>query len=349
MIVYGWNNYCLKTITSKEISTNESDTLNAKIQYRIKYFHLFWIPVFPLGTYWTLNMNGKQMELTPEMKAALNTVDKSNFMWIFSWSGILLPLLIFGGMQLQSKMERRRYSSHMEDSRIYLESYFKDQSKHQSLNERVDALTNLCDSILEYHIESGGDVSVDVDRASIPMDTAETAMIMRYFETIATQPESIEGLNESNTVILTRGHDFTEGFYTLPQGVIIRSIKAGEWQGSDDTATVLGQIRRLESIQYIALVKEENWVAPIILKNSFNSGYWFGSVVVYDFVNKKEFSRFKIMALNSDKVSYYGEKEGQITLGSLEADLKRNVQKAVEDILYNRKKSSSTDSTAVTD
>lgn len=266
MIVYGWNNYCLKTITSKEISTNESDTLNAKIQYRIKYFHLFWIPVFPLGTYWTLNMNGKQMELTPEMKAALNTVDKSNFMWIFSWSGILLPLLIFGGMQFQSKMEHRRYFAQLEEAKVTLETYFKDRASHQELNDRVDAVANLCDSVLGYHLESDGDVSVYVDEASLMMDTSESALVMRYLEASMSQPTKLEGINESNSIVVMRGHDYNEGFSMLPQAVILKAIKTGVWEGSDDTASVFSQIRRLESTQFLAMIKEEKWVSQLSMK-----------------------------------------------------------------------------------
>lgn len=349
MIVYGWNNYCLKTITSKEINTNESDTLNAKIQYRIKYFHLFWIPVFPLGTYWTLNMNGKQMELTPEMKAALNTVDKSNFMWIFSWSGILLPLLIFGGMQLQSKMEHQRYFARLEEAKVTLETYFKDRASHQALNDRVDAVANLCDSVLGYHLESDGDVSVDMNEASLMMDTSEASLVMRYLEASMSQPKKLEGINESNSIIVTRGHDYNEGFAMLPQAVILKAIKTGVWKGSDDTGSVFSQIRRLESTQFFAMIREEKWVAPIINEKSFTSGYWFGTVVVYDLLNKKEVTRFKVLAMNSDQVTYYAEKEGQISLGSLEADLRSNVHKQVEGILYATNADAASDTTSVTD
>ncbi len=349
MIVYGWNNYCLKTVTSKEVNISEDDTLNAKIQYRIKYFHVFWIPVFPLGTYWTLNMNGKQMELTQEMKAALNTADKSNLRWIFSWSGILLPLLIFGGMQLQDQMERRRYSAQLDEAKVTLDTYFKDKASHQALIDRVDAVANLCDSILGYHLESDADVSADIGGIISTMDTSEAAMLMQYLETIRTQPNKLEGINESNSIVITKGHDYTEGVSMLPQGVVAKAIKSGVWEGSDDTASVFSQIRRIENTQFMAMVREENWAPPIINETSFNSGYWYGSVIVYDLLNKKEFTRFKILAMNSDKVSYYAEKDGQISLGSLDADLRSNVHKIVNEVLFNKKERSESDTTAVSE
>lgn len=51
--------------------------------------------------------------------------------------------------------------------------------------------------------------------------------------------------------------------------------------------------------------------------------------------------------MNSDKVSYYGTKEGQVSLGSLEADLRGNVHKLVDEILYAKNDRSESDTSSV--
>ncbi len=54
MIVFGTNNYALKTIDPMDIGVDPSALHGLKIQRRQKYFHLMFIPTFPIGQYWAL-------------------------------------------------------------------------------------------------------------------------------------------------------------------------------------------------------------------------------------------------------------------------------------------------------
>ena len=86
MLVWGHNNFKIKTVEPHEIGLYDAAFNNIKFVCRQKYGHLFWIPFIPLGKIWTVDKgDGKMYVCHPDIEQQLNQlIGKSSKYSIFA-------------------------------------------------------------------------------------------------------------------------------------------------------------------------------------------------------------------------------------------------------------------------
>lgn len=97
VLVWGHNNFRLKSVDPTEIGLLDRSFSNYKFELRQKYGHLFWIPFIPLGKIWVVKKtDGKIYNCPDDIESRLmQQFPARNSLW--AWTG---PLLIIGGVIL---------------------------------------------------------------------------------------------------------------------------------------------------------------------------------------------------------------------------------------------------------
>lgn len=349
IIRFGWNNFHLKTIAPQELGLLGADWESVQIQYRIKYFHILYIPVFPLGTYWTIKINNVQYQPSAELMEMLRNADKRNFKWILSWSGIILPLLIFLFYSINDKMAHARWARESKKSNDYLSAFFADKEKNKNVTAKLDYIYHLTDSLChcrpreEY---SGMDCDKTVlNQKDRQLDTGTVALLTLYAKCLSSQQEPLTGYNSENTLLF---YEFgnNASWYTddVPDNSVYFALRSGTWNGYNDTGSVLRSIRNIEQKKTAVIVVEEKRANPRNVytpneEGKFISGYSYCKAYVYDLEGQKLVHEYKFLGMSSDKVKtiQFGQHERDNRM-ELEQDLSGNVLKSVTDFIFNRKK-----------
>ncbi len=132
-IVWGHNNFRLKTVQPHEIGLFDESFKNVSFELRQKYAHLFWIPFFPLGKVWTVNKgDGKKYVCHQDIVHMLNQLQLGRSKAsIFAWSGFLL---IIAGVIIYNIMEQVQHIKwkHYETTAFV--------EKAERLNKKVDSV-----------------------------------------------------------------------------------------------------------------------------------------------------------------------------------------------------------------
>lgn len=98
-IVYGWNTFDIllkkPSILGLPIELEEQITIFRKQ----KYFHLFWIPVIPIGQQWVVKKKGDNdfYEPSPELNQYLQSLDLKTKT---PWYSFALPILLILGFSI---------------------------------------------------------------------------------------------------------------------------------------------------------------------------------------------------------------------------------------------------------
>ncbi len=107
MIVFGWNSILLLKILAHEAGfAQPNENVDYHIEIRQKYFHLMWIPFFPIGKMYALRQHADNelYNLTPEALTALQqrfVAPKAP--WYTYSLFILIALLIISGIMSGGK------------------------------------------------------------------------------------------------------------------------------------------------------------------------------------------------------------------------------------------------------
>lgn len=113
MIIFGHNNFKIKSFSPEEAGLPASEDNNFTFEVRQKYFHLFWIPFFPIGKVWILKKVGDEESYT--IPAHIEVKVKKNVSVGTPWYSFALVFIgIFVGLmftlsQAQSAQNREDY------------------------------------------------------------------------------------------------------------------------------------------------------------------------------------------------------------------------------------------------
>ncbi len=92
MIVFGWNTFKLASFKPSSVDLPKEMDTQVTIERKQKYFHLFWIPFFPIGQVWTIKKKGDSN--TYEPTTAINQyLDSLQLTYKTPWYTFALPLL----------------------------------------------------------------------------------------------------------------------------------------------------------------------------------------------------------------------------------------------------------------
>jgi hypothetical protein len=102
MIIFGWNHFLIRQWLPHELGlTHPDEQADYHVEVRQKYFHVFWIPFFPIGKMWGIR-NYADDQLYDIRHDAMAHIEEQNVEprapW-YSYSGlIILGLLLTYGM-----------------------------------------------------------------------------------------------------------------------------------------------------------------------------------------------------------------------------------------------------------
>ena len=142
-IVFGWNNFTIKSYKPKELGLTQEDTNDFRIEARQSYFHLFWIPFFGLGKKWVIRKGSNTYELPAQYQ---HKVDEQNIRLRTPWYTFAGPLLILAG--LIGFWAFTQYDEYKEQQRGI--AYYK---------QKTDALQAAVNGLSDKHILKVSDAS----------------------------------------------------------------------------------------------------------------------------------------------------------------------------------------------
>src|SRR5688572_4777728 len=106
-ILFGWNRFRLKSFTFQELNLPELEQFpNATFQVAQSYFHLFYIPVFPMGKRYDLVMDKKLYHVPPSLMKMVNPEQINVRGKWYAWSLPILILLIMGGVKISGAVKQ---------------------------------------------------------------------------------------------------------------------------------------------------------------------------------------------------------------------------------------------------
>jgi len=317
MIVYGWNSYRLKTVTPEEIGIYNSQN-DISFEYRQKYFHLFWIPCFPLGKIWSVRQGGQLYHPAPELMETLRSIRAGGKREIWAWS---IPLLIVASVLLyniSSSLEEQAFAKRTQANMGILNEFFKDKNKTTPLDKKLTVINALVDSVLdkdEYKAE--------------PVDTSESSLYSLYFTAQLTQLDSLKGYTEENTILIIKFHDKSDRPSILSDDYKT-ALNGGSWSGyQTDTGVVFSELRKLNNYKYILVLKEYNRLSPVILDKAFNTGYSFINASIIEIETGNVKKSFKMMTANSEEITEFSYRGSEVSKAEWKRNLERDLNKNV--------------------
>lgn len=142
-IVFGWNNFTIKSYKPKELGLTQEDTNDFRVEIRQSYFHLFWIPFFGLGKKWVIRKGRDTYELPAQF---LHKVQEQHLQHRTPWYTFAGPLLILAG--LIGFWAYTQYDEYRDQQRSI--AYYK---------QRTDALQAAVNGLTDKHILKVTDAS----------------------------------------------------------------------------------------------------------------------------------------------------------------------------------------------
>lgn len=126
-ILFGWGRFRLKSFTFQELNLPELEQFpNATFQVAQSYFHLFYIPVLPLGRRYQLVMNKQTYHVPPSLMKLVNMEQvKARGKW-YAWSLPILILVIMLGIRLNTWMKEIQYEEYAIEFAEIQNKFFND-------------------------------------------------------------------------------------------------------------------------------------------------------------------------------------------------------------------------------
>ena len=324
-ILFGWNSYLLKSIAPIELGLSANDLPNTRIEYRQRYFHLFFIPLFPIGRIWTVRKEGKLYEPSEQLELALAQVQLGRLPGVWAWSGILLGLAAWIFISISNRIEENRYQKYTKNNKEALVAFFQDKNKTTPLSIKLNAMNNLIDSTLST-----------INYEDKVIDTSLSALLVLYADAKLTQYDSLTGYNEKNTFVVSEFPHSKEREPVINES-IRNSVMAGEWKGYfSDTSSVFSEVRKLNQFNSILVLKEYNRIEPQALEDGYTSGYSFVIAILVDIETGKMLKKFRVMSSNSEKVTQFSIQGASASslVSTLNRDLKMNVLKDAQNYVF---------------
>ncbi len=187
-ILFGWNRFRLKSFTFQELNLPELEQFpNATFQVAQSYFHLFYIPVFPMGRRYDLVMNKQVYHVPPSLMKMVDTEQlKVRGKW-YAWTLPILALLIMLGVKLSDSIEKSNYRADAMELAEIQQRFFDNPvvgdhllfSNNGDLNfdaeifivgdKKITLFVNLMEQLDELALENArnGKVRVDADSMQV--------------------------------------------------------------------------------------------------------------------------------------------------------------------------------------
>jgi hypothetical protein len=127
MIVYGYNNFLIKSYTPEELGIfREQGSPEIKLEVRQKYAHLFWIPFFPIGKIWVVKKGGLDtlyempVEIKNSILARYGTPGTPWYSFALFIIGLTIGLFYLIGDKLEQQGFKNDYYNAIGESKMFI-------------------------------------------------------------------------------------------------------------------------------------------------------------------------------------------------------------------------------------
>lgn len=346
-IVFGSGTYTMQRFTPSELGLFDSSFEGYEFSIVRKYAHLYWLPLFPIGTLYAVKKPGEKdkYEVTDPNLISLMQQHKLPF-----WKHLgcfALPLLLVSGFIL------------------YIANTFVDDYKFQSAyNAQIAAVNHtMADTAalrpaanqfrnLVYLLEL-------TDLEKIPklkkIDTSRTQLFMLLLDCINAKRDTTIRYTKENTFICDLPANLVTGtteFDRIESNLLVKysslfhcnnldNIEVLSWYKSNFTRTtpniqgyVLTEVKEmnknLNNFKYFVKANAKGLAYPTFNFdiNRFSSGYILADITVYEIGPNKVVDKFDMLFGNSESISFTqnpNESSSKtVILQNLQQDLLRN-------------------------
>jgi hypothetical protein len=92
---YGRNSFKVKTVQLSEIGIHSEVPGVVQFELRQQYGHLYWIPMFPMGSQWCVRKtDNKLYEVNSELLPTLNALPRRKLGWLAFAGPIIIGLVL---------------------------------------------------------------------------------------------------------------------------------------------------------------------------------------------------------------------------------------------------------------
>jgi hypothetical protein len=348
MIIYGTNSYVLKSFSAADLGIYTGGYEQYRFQKILKYFHLYWIPLFPTGSEYVFSKPGSSEKyIAPDGFRQL--MQGHGVAWWKHLGGFALPLLAmfgFGAYSASNSMDEARYQKQAMAEKQEVQKMASDTAEQKACARKVNGVYQLVLKNYEEHTEKFSKI-----------DTSLSKVMMQMLNARFSITDSTTNFTDSNTFIYH--HSFSNYIYDDKNVVNVEDIdevwnsnrvdknicewyKTGMQKDKVESfypSNFMAANNVIKKKKYLAVMRINGIATPkvfgeAIAKRDVNSydkkvnaaspayetGYVSANVYMYDLETKKPMFDFKVFAHNSETISTYGQRGENIS-----SQLERNL------------------------
>jgi hypothetical protein len=218
MIVYGYNNFIIKSYSPSEIGLPlEQGNEDIRFEVRQKYAHLFWIPFFPLSKMWVIKKPGdKNLYVMPDeiKRTVIAHMGKPGTPW-YSFSLILLGVLVFMIFRISSIAEKKQWEN----------DFYNNLEKTKMLIE----YPTTGDCYVFYHYSDPGKYSSDKMILKVNKYSDDSIQFISLYDDLYKEAESNDSYNYHESFDIAGQNQFNP---TLVDKETLKQALKQEYKGS---------------------------------------------------------------------------------------------------------------------
>lgn len=279
-IVFGWNSFTLKSRTPAEAGLPNTDEKISAFELRQKYFHIFYIPLFPIGQQWAARKDGKLYNVASLLETHLNLQPVSKRTPWYTFTGpilIIAGLLIYGISEKVTAMQGVRQAKQDYENKV---AVLRDEIAKTDMHDYYWLVDNgPAQSFVLLKVDSiqGGDITFSLLRTDTPGQQMTPMTMQSLFmtegaaaEKITLSKQKLESSFPGNfkdegkgSDLLNDGHRYELHEIRHLDGPILVDRGTGNWNGRDLTIEIvnIGWTGTLTKITNVS--GSFKWVTPL--------------------------------------------------------------------------------------
>ena len=339
-IVYGSGTYTMQRFTPSELGLFDSSFEGYEFSIVRKYAHLYWLPLFPIGTLYAVKKPGEKDKYEVTDPSLISMMQEHKMPFWKHLGGFALPLIAVAGFFLYNANERfedykseKAYSVQMEETKQII-------ADTAALRPAANQFKNLLNCLELTELEKLPKVR--------KIDTSSTKLLMLLLDCMTAKRDTNILYTKENTFICSPKISYldekkeTEEFQS---NLILKhkdwfiynnlsSVAVLNWYNTNFTEK-LADVQSydlkpinvvLDRLKYFAKANTIGFVRPSFDKkaNRFHSGYVLIQTVVYEIETSKIVDKFDMLFGSSESISFssHGEIDSKEEIDNrLEHDL----------------------------
>jgi hypothetical protein len=340
-IIYGTGTYTMKRFSASDLGIMSSDLDGYEFHIMKRYAHLYWIPIFSLGTLYVTSKPGSsdKYEVSEGLKNVMQAHDVPFWKHLGAFALPLIAILGYSYFQVQESAENARYQQSYNAKMAETTQAMADTAALRPYANQFIALLSCLEKSEEEKI-------VPVKK----IDTTESKIFVLMLKCLTTDRDTTIPYTRENTFICTPHLDAnSKTLQAAEEGDLLQrnkkyfysndmSILQWYYSGFKDAppsndAYRVDNINKinatLNQYKYIATIRYTGFAHPSldIANERFQAGYILAKIYVYEVASKKLVEKYEILSSNSESISYRSRKGESISSTDMDSRLMTDLQR----------------------